>query len=643
MPMAKAKKKTPEELFEVCNDVVNDYSERDLMLDNLEDYYFLEGSKEVHVTSEDDGVEVVRMPHAPNAIDLIQDLIAGTGVTISVPAPSEKTNDKKLADQAERFLKSLRWESEHQQELDIVALSAWYASMRGALCGRVMPMKRWLMESDVDDMDTDGKKGKKKKWEAKDRIPMQLQIRDPRYVYPRFGADGLACVVERWTRSVFDIRQTYGDTVLVGKRDTDEVKWTEYWDDQRYCYWADSEVMVKGKPQRAGPWPHTYGGNLYTYTFARQSGVVTKPEYRARPLLASLTHVIDRMDLLDSQEATALALYGGDALNVFSDELASQDANAEFKREVGIKPGDINYLRSTEKIEWLRAANRPPDFDRARAKWADQWSKGTFPDVMYGSDPGRSMSGYAVNLLNQSGQIRIRSIVTCLQRFLANLLSNALMLAENHICVLLDGPVPFNMYLTKEFEDGSRRAVRNREWFDATKLGGAYRVDVTVGDLMPSDEQVNLVLAERAIKGGILSWESSVAKWKLTDSPSDERSRIDREAAMNNPEIQRVKQAIVAASIMKELKDEAAELDIDLNAILNPPPPPQMPQLGAQGMPPLPPGVQGSMGMAMPEQQMIAGVTGGLPVEGSLGMSPPAELLAQGQMPYPPSTMPGMM
>jgi len=85
----------------------------------------------------------------------------------------------------------------------ILPRAAWLAAMRGCLCGRVLPR------------DVKGKDEKK----------LQIQLRDPRYVYPRFGSDGLTCVVESWERTLHDIRQSTGVNVMPDSPDTDEVTW----------------------------------------------------------------------------------------------------------------------------------------------------------------------------------------------------------------------------------------------------------------------------------------------------------------------------------------------------------------------------------------------------------------------------------
>lgn len=618
-----AKKQTADELLELADDVVNEYSERDLLLDDLDDYYFQESAKDVDASAEEEGVEIVRLPHASTAADLVQDLVAAVDVTVAVPAGSEKAGDKKLAESAEGFLQALIRESERVQGVRIPAQAAWYAFMHGCCAGRVVPKPSYVTKAGG-------------LWEVKERIPMQMQLRDPRVVYPRFGQDGIQCVVERWTRTVHDVQRTYGAKVLPTRKLTDEVEWTEYWDDTQYCYWADSELV--GGPsgsKKVGPWPHLYGGNPYAFIFARQTGKISDPEKRVRPILANMRRVIDRLDRMDSMEATALGQYNGDALLVWRRGALTADVDAEDKAwQVDTRPGRQNYMAPDEKVEWLRSTLRSPDFAAARAKYEMMWERGTFPSTMYGADPGRAMAAYAIHLLNQSGQLRLKPVLACIEEFMGALCERALMVAENYVAPLVGGAILFTRFGKVEEADGRTRQVRNREGFDADKLDGAYSVMCSLGELLPQDQQTNMVLAERAVGSKLLSWETAVEAYKLTSSPAQERARLDREEAWNDPEVVALRRAILVASVKAELQDEAKRLNIDVAKVMQQPPqaaPPAGPSgggamTGPGAGPSGPPGTMmggggpgapmGAPGLPLEQMPMPAGVPQGMPPMG---------------------------
>lgn len=599
--MAEGKPKA-QDLFELAEDTIGEYGTRDSLFTDLEKYYFLDLDKK-DKAAEEEGIEVVRLPYGTNAIDLVQDLLGDAELGITVPAASEGKRAKALADTAEKYLLAILHQSEKAQKQNLLARAAWLVGVRGCVAGRVMGIDKWMERTEAG------------AWEAGQRVPLLLQLRDPLYVYPSFGLDGLAYVVEKRNRTVKDLRRSLGDEVLQGRELTDKVEWVEYWDDQWFCYWADGEVVNLGAG--SGPWPHRYGGMPYSFEFARQTGK-TEPDKRVRPLLKAVQTVIDRLALLDSAEATFVMDYNGDALNIYSDNEIDYDKRS----------GAVNYLEKDDRVEWLRASRRPLDAEQAQAKYNAQLQKGTFPDSMYGMDPGRMVAGYAINLLNQSGQMRIKPIIACLENFLAELLEHALMVSENYLTDLLGGPIPFHLVSEVETEEGDRYKSREEQSLDAKQFGGWYQVEVTTSEIMPADQQANLMLALRSRELGpdqrpLLSWETAVDKWALVSSPADERERIDREAAWNDPQVIALRQALYAAEIKQELMEELIKLDIDPDEVLGrgmePPPeempleaPPQpMPEGMPAGLPPevLPPEMQGQL---MP-QPMGAFEEGGPP------------------------------
>ena len=201
---------TVKDLWDKTQDTIKRHQERDSRLERMDDYYFLENTKEESPAPPAEGIEVVRNPNATNAVDLVQDVLAGADVTTTVPARNETPKEKKYADSAEMFLASCAKQSARLQRQNLIGRAAWLVAMRGALAGRVMPVPQFAQQGKGDDG--------RVKWGAGDKIPIMLQLRDPLLVFPEFGLDGLAYVCERWTRTVQDVRNTYGEDVLQGKK-----------------------------------------------------------------------------------------------------------------------------------------------------------------------------------------------------------------------------------------------------------------------------------------------------------------------------------------------------------------------------------------------------------------------------------------
>ncbi len=104
-------KPTAEELFDLATDTIDEYATRDSDFTDLERYYFLDLGKE-DKASEEEGIEVVRLPYGTNAVDLVQDLLSDADLGIVVPAAGEGKQKKALADDTEKYLHSILHQSE---------------------------------------------------------------------------------------------------------------------------------------------------------------------------------------------------------------------------------------------------------------------------------------------------------------------------------------------------------------------------------------------------------------------------------------------------------------------------------------------------------------------------------------------------
>jgi len=519
------------QLFDLATETIDEYAERDQDYDNLEQYYFLDGDQDPNQDSEDETVDIVRLPYITNVVDLVQDLFASAEWSISVPAAGEKVTDQQLADDAEEYLKAVFHQSERAQRQDFLSRAAWLVAMRGCLAGRVMRVNDWLERSE------------KGKLAVGDKIPLLIQMRDPRYVYPEFGLDGLSYVVERFTRTVGDVRRTYGEDVLPKKKRDEEIEWTEYWDSAHFYHWAAGELVQSGE--------HLCGGIPYAYEFARQTGKI-EPEKRGRSFLQGMTAVVDRMNTLASMESTFVSNYIGSAWAFYGDSDAKID----------LRPGAINRLDATDRLEPIQASRKALDLDASWAKLETHWERGTFPGTVFGADPGRVMSGYSLTILNQSGRMRLQPMISCVERLLETLLENVLMASEQWVSSLAGGKIPFYGYVRSGDKQEQNRKTRKDRVFDARGLGGVYQVEVHLGDLLPADEQTNLGMAQAARTPNanglpLLSDETIREKYLNVGRDVDERTRIDRERIeVSNQELAAIKEALAVARRKEELARE---------------------------------------------------------------------------------------
>lgn len=584
--------RTLEQIESLADEIVKEHSARDNLFDDLEDYYFQEGDKDPRREHEQEGIERVCLPHGSSAVELVQDLLSDTELTITVPAKKDTDPERVLADEAEVYCEALLADSARVQQQDILERAAWLAPMRGGLAGRVLPLPSFIEASQK------GQVGARAWFDGRARLPLTIQLRDPRYVYPAFGTDRLDYVVECWKRSVADIRQSYGRDVLSGKPEDEEVEWREYWDDEWFVYWADGELIdVMGE---SGRMPHTYGEIPWVYTFARQTAK-QEPEKRARPLLGSVRHVIDLMDDLDGMDLTFIKQYIGTAWAI--------SYSGETKPKVSLGVGDKVFLKEGETITPIQGGRRGLELDEFRGKVKVMLERGTFPGTVYGEDPGRLIAGYAISLLNQSGQVKLRPIIKCVEQFMGAMLEKALMVSEKYIAIQTGEAIPFWTLEEKEEKGGATRTYRSSRKLDAKALDGVYSVDVRLGEVLPVDEVTNYQLAAQSQTPGaygrpLLSWQTAMEKFGIVSNVTQERQRIEREAAWTDPEVRLLSRAIATIETKKALMRKLKELGVEPEEIL------MQARMEAQGMAPeaqQPLPGPGGMPGAMPPEGMPPG------------------------------------
>lgn len=592
-----------EQLFTLADTLVSEHSARDALLDALLPYYFLDAEQDPEDDDErDEHLKRVRMPHGTDVVDLVQAMLSDTELQIVVPARSDKKRDLSLADVTEAWLQALVSQNDRHSDQGLLDAAAWLVAMRGAFCARVVFLRANLEL--VDGVYVQG-----------DTPPIVLQVRDPRYVYPRFGQDGLLYVVERCIRTVADIRYTWGSELLPGKKPDEEVEWTELWTRDEYCYWADGMLVPRTENvpgvrngQVEGPWAHGYGCLPYVFQFAQQTGLLA-PERRIRPMLESVRPVIDSLNMMDTVELTTLSEYGGDALVV-------QTLDDEFK--VDLSPLAENYIRPGESIGWLRSGRQPYEAAQARGKFEAAFQRGTFPYTMYGADPGRMMSGFSLSLLNQGGQLRLRRLIRAIEEGMADLLSKALQVADRMVAPLLDeGKIAAYLRTDVARDDGGKRTIREEIVLKPEDLEGYYVVDVALGDPLPTDRQGNLVMALRTQQVGtngrpLLSWQTAVEMFNLVDSPAEERWRIESELVAEDPKVKALRMAIFTAKVIAELREEAEELGINIEAVM-------AEAAAAERPPPAQPGSPAGLPSQMLPSQMQGGGIGPMGPGGPMG------------------------
>jgi hypothetical protein len=342
----------------------------------------------------------------------------------------------------------------------------------------------------------------------------------------------------------------------------------------------------------------------YAFEFCRQTGKI-EPELRIRPMLESQRGVLEKMDMLASMWLSFVADYIGTSWKLYSDDLTSDDVDLTNGSVIPLSPSQ------QEDLVPLQAGRMPPEIAEAMQMLGVRWEQGTFPKTLYGQDIGSTAAGYMVSLLNQSGQARLNSMVQATERLFADLLSMTLEITHNYVYLITDKqPIPFSWVDSVDTEDGGMRRQRQGMKLDTSKLKGMYDVEVTLGSMMPMDDQANASLATAYRQPGVtgrplLSDSTLQQKFQLVESTSDEQLRIDREQAMASPEIQQLIGTVVMSSVREQLLNKLREVGTDVTLVTRaaplepmPEPPPDGPMVGP--VDPMAMGAQVPPGMMAP-------------------------------------------
>lgn len=620
-----ASKLKPSDVADLAKSLIEAARERDELYDAMDALYDQERFKD---EKGDDSVSLVQVPYAPITIDLATDFAAQMKLTITVPAAKEHAKAKQEADDAEAWLQAWLTANERMQGRNLTADMAWFGAQRSLVVLRTLFLES-LVEKDDDEA-----------WQI-NQVPVLLHVRDPRYVYYREGALGVECVVEAFERTAGDIRRKYPGALKNTDHDDEEmVQWIEYWDDTYRCYLADGEpVKIKGM----GMVPHGYGCLPYAIGVARSTPRAAAGK-RVRPLLSSTQSLLNSIDIGYSIMTTAAQDSVTNAWGVFSD---SYGANQQ--KSLSLTPDSINYFAPNDKVEPIQRAPLPSDFFQTLNQLIQVYQMATFPFAVYGQAAG-NMAGYTVNLLQQSGRRPLIPIWDAIERAYEGAMRNCVTICREKVAPLVGDDLPL-MVARDSGDVTSRRQIRRTLLLNTKAFGHDFEVNVELSDPMPADEAQNLRLALEATKGGLLSRETALTKYKISGTPTAEMLRMAAEKGFDTlAPIETIRLARERGLLPTEIKMPAGFTGFKGQAVPTvlmgadaPQAQPQMPQ----GMPPqmaqpqpMPqPGPQVmEQAMPMPQPGMEQGLPPGMTPEMYLQM-----LMQQAQGGQPVGTNPVAM
>jgi len=487
-----------EDVLDIAHGLVDDNKKRDTLYDAMDALYDQAKAKE----QTDEGVKHMTMPYATNAIDLVADLASQAKMSLTVPAAKETVEAKKEADQQEEWLLACRKGNEKRGDETLNADLAWLTAQRGLNCIRTI-FTDSLLEKGSNGYDVVG-------------VPVLMQVRDPRIVYPQWNATGIECVVEASRRRVSDIRRFHPNALEDKEkyRPEMEVEWIEYWDEKYRMYLADGEpVSVRGKSAV----PHGYG--VVPYAFGRARGTPRQaPEFRYRPLLRGVENTINNLDTWFSVLTTAGWSAVTNAWALYSEE----------KKALDLTSGAKNYLAPGDRIETLQRATLPEDFFQLGAMLMQALQQGTFPFALFGDSPG-DLAGYAINLLSQAGRRPLAPIWAAIQSCYERAFYNVVQIAKNKVAPLTGDKVPLVVVMASEKAELSQKMVRRNLELNTAKIDKGFEVTVLLSDPMPADKAGNLRMAIEAYTAKILSLETSLQEFGIVTNPMAEMDRMTAE------------------------------------------------------------------------------------------------------------------
>lgn len=497
-------KPTTAKIWSECNTLVDRDAKRSQLYDRLDSLYFMEKKK----TSPDPNVQFLTMPYATSVVDLVVDLASQMAYSISVPAAGEHLDDQRDAEALENWLRAWLSKNGKQQQRNLIGESAFLAAQRGQTIARTLfvdtAIKLPEQTAEAAEATIAG-------------VPVVFQLRDPRHVHTADGPLGPRCVVERWQRLAGDVRALYPHVLDSKIGDDDLIEWTEWWTATHRCYFVNGEaVKVTGGPVLA----HGYGCLPYSFGNGRTTPF-RDGEKRYRPVLVAVADLAATIDTWFSINATAGLAAVTNAWAVYSDALSGENGKV-----LDLRPGQVNYLGSADKVQALQRAGMPPDFFQLGTLLFQAWQSETFPFNLFGQSPG-DVAGYAISLLSQAGRRIILPIWKAIEDMLAGAMLNCVTICTNKVAPLVGNRIP--LVITTQ-ESPSARRVKRKLRLDVTKFGPDLDLTVTLADPMPQDVASNIRMALEATKGGLLSNQTALEKFKISSEPAAEMDRMAMEA-----------------------------------------------------------------------------------------------------------------
>lgn len=229
---------------QITEQMIQEQGPRNAMFAGVEDIFRQEWrDKPQHIE-----IKSMPSPAGHNVIRGMVNVLSGTDPTFDVPVREGSGQDEDSRTRVENGLRVIFRQADDLRGTPLGADMAF----SGALFDMIA-LKFVLTSHHAKSLEVFADKGTNKK--DKQRLAKQIEyynnlakeypfivdVLTPMTCFPNRGPDGIRCVVEARERTVYDLREEFGQTACMDYDLTERVKYFEYWDRYQYCKWAENE------------------------------------------------------------------------------------------------------------------------------------------------------------------------------------------------------------------------------------------------------------------------------------------------------------------------------------------------------------------------------------------------------------------
>lgn len=563
-----------------AKEIMAGFDDRDALYEDIDEAYLL---KDTDLPTYD-WIKKTISPDARNKTIGAVRLLTAADPKWKVPREKNKTSlDETIASQVERAAEMI-WNAAGRLRRNPIHYTATLSAL---LYGQI--------DISVADMSkiiaAENNPVRKRRIEkASRRTPLHFEVLSPRICYPIYDAFGLAAHYTYREMKKIDVVSRWGkiaEDQLAGKKDTQAVNYSEYWDDEFHAVWVESEtepVLFE---------PHNLPFIPIASAIIEGGELFEDPEYQRQPFLYTMIK-----SNLHARQSLMLTLMYSDVFSTGANPTMVYTRNGEKPLTIDYNtPGGLVGIEPGEKLEPLNKAVIDPAMRELYSVAENKASESTIYSQTLGEPLGGNAPYSMVSLLSQAGRLPLVPY----QRMLSSVISDAMMmgfdlLRTNGTKLLTVGPQETGIELDLN------------EVPEDIELIGHLDID------LPQDEFQQARIAMEVTRAGLVSKERARDRY-LGISQSDEESKqilkenyVDATAQMRF----QLKMAEMQAQLQGQMQGQGAIQQGQMQPGMEQMTPEMMMQLQQ---------MQGQQGGQMPVQmppEMMAGMQGaqeGLPMQ----------------------------